>query len=136
MSLPDRRNPYSFDDFLAKLHQFDFYRDDPFLRKAARRFSGDEWPEVDRKVKELSPLVSGRWRELSDFIARPQCQPFLEHFDAHNHRVDRLIRPAETLELERGVSVKPCCPSAPGRGKGWLKNSSFTNSGKPEWFAP
>jgi len=38
MSLPDRNNPYSFDDFLKWRHSFDYCRDDPFIQKVARKF--------------------------------------------------------------------------------------------------
>jgi len=103
MSLPDRNNPYGFDEFLEKLRGLDFYKDDPFLQKTIRHFAGEEWPELHVKLMDFSPKVSFRWRDMADYIARPERQPYLQHYDAHNHRVDRIVRPAETRQMEREV---------------------------------
>ena len=48
MSLPDRNNPYSFNDFLEWRKDVDYYRDDPFVRSALRRYAGDQWRVNDR----------------------------------------------------------------------------------------
>ncbi len=103
MTLPDRNNPYSFDAFLDNLHGFDFYRDDPFLQQALKHYAGDDWPEIDRRMKTFSPKVSFRWRPMADYVARPELRPRLEQYDAHNRRVDRLHRPAETKALEKDI---------------------------------
>jgi alkylation response protein AidB-like acyl-CoA dehydrogenase len=103
VSLPDRSNPYAFDDFLELARGLDFYGDDPFLQKLVRHYCGPEWPELHEKLLAFSPRVSFRWRDLADYIARPQRLPYLEHYDAHNHRVDRIVRPAETRQLEEEI---------------------------------
>ncbi len=103
MPLPERINPYGFDAFLDKVRSLDFYRDDPFLQKSLRRFAGEEWPGVHDKLLAFSPKVSSRWRDMADFIARPERLPQLVHYDGHNHRVDRIVRPAETRQLEREI---------------------------------
>ena len=36
MSLPDRNNPYNFDEFLAWRQAVDYYADDPFIQKVIR----------------------------------------------------------------------------------------------------
>ena len=33
MALPDRNNPYNFDEFLAWRRNIDYYRDDAFIGK-------------------------------------------------------------------------------------------------------
>jgi hypothetical protein len=43
MSLPDRNNPYNFDNFLNWRQNVDYYRDDPFIQKVVRHFTGNEW---------------------------------------------------------------------------------------------
>jgi alkylation response protein AidB-like acyl-CoA dehydrogenase len=103
MSLPDRNNPYSFDAFLNLLHSFDFYADDPFLQKSLEYFAGDEFVELDRKLREFSPKVSFRWRPLADTGGNPNKLPLLEHYNAYNRRIDRIVRPAETLQLEKEI---------------------------------
>ena len=47
--------------------------------------------------------MTERYQHLADTAGRPENAPTLMHFDAHNNRVDRIVRPAETLELEREI---------------------------------
>ncbi|MEJ2164768.1 MAG: acyl-CoA dehydrogenase family protein [Desulfobacterales bacterium] len=103
MSLPDRNNPYSFEPFLNRLHSFDFYADDPFLQKSLKYFADDEFVELDRKLREFSPKVSFRWRPLADTGGKPANLPRIEHYDAYNRRSDRIVRTAETLQLEKEI---------------------------------
>jgi alkylation response protein AidB-like acyl-CoA dehydrogenase len=103
MSLPDRNNPYSFDAFLCKVHGFDYYADDPFLQKALKHYSGDEFEELDGKLRDFSPKVSFHWRRLADTGGKPAKLPYIEHYDAYNRRVDRIVRSSEALQLEKEV---------------------------------
>ena len=103
MSLPDRNNPYSFESFLNLLHSFDYYADDPFLQKTLKHFTGDEFVELDRKLREFSPKVSFRWRPLTDTGGKPNKLPWVEHYNAYNRRIDRIVRTAETLQLEKEI---------------------------------
>ncbi len=103
MGFPDRNNPYSFEAFLNLLHDFDFYADDPFLQKTLKYFAGDEFDELDRKLREFSPKVSFRWRPLTDTGGNPNKLPYVEHHNAYNQRIDRIVRSAETLQLEKEI---------------------------------
>ncbi len=103
MPLPTRNNPYSFDAFLEWRNGFDYYRDDAFLQQAVRHFAGDGWEQVDAEARKLSPTVSFLWRDISDASARPDKRPFMVHYDAHNHRIDRIVRPGETESMEKGL---------------------------------
>ena len=103
MSLPDRNNPYSFEASLNLVHSFDFYADDPFLQKALKYFAGDEFVELDRKLREFSPKVSFRWRPLADTGGNPHKLPRVEHYNGYNRRIDRIVRTAETLQLEKEI---------------------------------
>jgi len=103
MSQPNRHNPYSFDAFLEKLRGFDFYLDDPFLQRVVGHYAGKEWPQLHGKLAALSEKVSFRWRPLADEAARPELRPSLQHYDAHNRRIDRIVRSGETKTLEREV---------------------------------
>jgi alkylation response protein AidB-like acyl-CoA dehydrogenase len=103
MSLPDRSNPYSFGAFLDKLHGFNFYADDPFLQKTLAYFTGDEFVELDRKLRQFSPKVSFHWRRLADAGGKPNKLPYLEPYNAYNQRIDRIVRAAETLQLEKEI---------------------------------
>ena len=103
MTLPDRTNPYSFDEFLNRRNRVDYYADDPFIRKVARHYAGDGWEAVDEAARKLSLRASFRWRDLADTAARPENRLSVLHYDGHNHRIDRIVRPMETRTLEREV---------------------------------
>jgi alkylation response protein AidB-like acyl-CoA dehydrogenase len=103
MSLPNRNNPYSFDLFLDRRNDLDFYVDHPFLQQVLRYHLGAEFADIDARLKEFSQLVSRRWRRLSEINSLPENQPWLMPYDGHNHRIDRIVRPKETEILEREV---------------------------------
>lgn len=97
------KNPYSFDEFVAKREALDWYRDEPFLQKAVKKFTGLEYEQVHEKILSFSPIVSSHWNRLAAQGARPEVRPYMLHYDAFNHRIDRVVRSAETLQLEKGV---------------------------------
>ncbi|MGB5809040.1 MAG: acyl-CoA dehydrogenase family protein [Polyangiales bacterium] len=103
MSLPDRNNPYNFDDFLEWRDGVNFLRDDPFLVAAIDYFA----PAFDAKTRAdldaFAERLSSRWQHLADAAGRPENAPSLLQFDGHNNRIDRIVRPTETLELEREI---------------------------------
>jgi len=103
MTLPDRNNPYSFKDFLSVLHSFDFYAEDLFLQKTLKHFTGEEFTELDRRLRSFSPKVSFRWRPLTDTGGNPRHLPYIQHYDAYNRRIDRIVRTTETLQLEKEI---------------------------------
>jgi len=103
MALPDRNNPYSFDEFLAWRGNIDYYRDDAFLRQVLKRYAGPSFPAVEAAMESFSPKVSLRWRDLADIIATPEKRPYMMHYDGHHHRIDRIVRPAETLAMETEI---------------------------------
>lgn len=103
MSFPDPDNPYSFEDFVNHLHGMDFYADDPFLQKTLKHFTGKKFDELDRRLRAFSPKVSFRWRPLADSGGKPQKLPYVEHYNAYNRRIDRIVRTSETLQLEQEI---------------------------------
>lgn len=103
MSLPDRNNPYHFNDYLEWRKNVDYYRDDPFLQKALRHYTGEEWESVDKAAREFSHLPSYRWRDFSEAAAVPEKRPYLMHYDGHHNRIDRIVRPLETVTMEREI---------------------------------
>jgi alkylation response protein AidB-like acyl-CoA dehydrogenase len=103
MSLPDRNNPYSFETFLNQLHSFDYYADAPFLQKALKYCAGDEFGTLDKKLRDFSLRVSFCWRPLADTGGNPRKLAYLEHYNAYNRRIDRIVRATETLQLEKEI---------------------------------
>ena len=81
MSLSDRNNPYTFDDFLKWRQGVDYYRDDPFIQKVVHHFTGDIRQQVDAEARACSQKASFRWRDFADSIARPEKRPFMLHYD-------------------------------------------------------
>ena len=103
MSLPDRNNPYSFDAFIAARDSYDYYHDDDFLQRAAKHFCGDQFDTVNRAATETSRLASSRWKKLSHDISQPEKRLYLKHFDAFNNRVDDIVRPADSHQLQQEI---------------------------------
>jgi len=103
MSYPNRDNPYTFDAFLNWRNNLDYYGDDPFAQKLVRHFAADDWQRVDAAARELSRQASFRWRDLAERAARPENRPYLEQYDGHHHRIDRIVRPLETVIMEKEV---------------------------------
>jgi alkylation response protein AidB-like acyl-CoA dehydrogenase len=103
MSLPDRSNPYHFNEYLEWRRSVDYYRDDPFIQKAVRHFAGDEWEKTDAEARAVSAKASFRWRDFSESIAWPEKRPYLMCYDGHHNRIDRVVRPGETEILEREI---------------------------------
>jgi alkylation response protein AidB-like acyl-CoA dehydrogenase len=103
MSFSNRDNPYTFDSFLNWRSNFDFYSDDHFIQTIVRHFSGTDWPAVDDEIRSFSPKVSFRWRDFAERAARPENRPYLLHYDAHNHRIDRIVLSMETQTMAEEV---------------------------------
>jgi alkylation response protein AidB-like acyl-CoA dehydrogenase len=96
-------NTYSFDEFLEKRDSLDWYRDEPFLQKAVKKFTGAQFEQIHEKILSFSPTVSLKWNQLAGRIARPEVRPYMLHYDAFNHRIDRIVRPMEVHQLEQEV---------------------------------
>ena len=103
MSQPDRNNPYSFNEFLEWRKSVDYYADDPFIQKVVRRFCGPDWKKVDERARAISAKASFRWRDMAEAIAWPEKRPYMQHYDGHHNRIDRIVRPRETEIMEREV---------------------------------
>ena len=96
-------NPYDFDGFLNWRNRVDYYGDDPFLQKVIRCYAGDRFDTVDTAARKMAPRVSFRWRDFSEAVAWPEKRPYVMHYDGHNHRIDRIVRPRETEIMEKEV---------------------------------
>lgn len=103
MSLPDRNNPYSFNEFLAWRKGVDYYADDPFIQKVVRHFTGADYQQVDAEARAVSKKASFRWRDMSEAIACPEKRPYMTHYDGHHNRIDRIVRPRETEIMESEI---------------------------------
>jgi len=103
MSLADRNNPYSFNEFLDWRKSVDYYADDPFIQKVVRHYTGDLWQTVDAAARAVSARASYRWRDMSERIARPEERPYMLHYDGHHNRIDRIVRPLDTEIMEKEI---------------------------------
>jgi len=96
-------NPYSFNNFFEWRENVDWYRDDPFIQKVVKYFTSEKWEDVDRAAREISSKVSFRWRDMARAISWPEKRPYMIHYDDHNNRIDRIVRPRETEIMEQEV---------------------------------
>ncbi|MFX0006043.1 MAG: acyl-CoA dehydrogenase family protein [Promethearchaeota archaeon] len=103
----NRNNPYTFDDFLFVRNHFNYYKDDGFLQALVKKYAPhEEYEKIDRDLRALSDYVSFRFRDLADKATELENRikvTKVKHFDAHNHRIDRIERCLETEILEREV---------------------------------
>lgn len=96
-------NPYSFQEFVEKRENLDWYKDEPFLQEVVKKYVGEQYEQIHEKILSFSPKVSREWNRLAERLARPEVRPYMLHFDAFNNRIDRIVRPLETHQLEQGV---------------------------------
>ena len=103
----NRNNPYTFDEFLFVRNQFNYYKDDEFLQAVVKKYvPQDEYEKIHRDLNALSDYVSFRFRNLADKANELENRvkvTKVKHFDAYNHRIDRIERCLETEILEREV---------------------------------
>ena len=103
MSMPDRNNPYNFNDFIEWRNTADYYADDPFIQKVVKHFSADDYSVVDEEARAISQKASFRWRDMAESAAWPDKRPYMMHYDGHHNRIDRIVRPNETEIMEREI---------------------------------
>ena len=103
----NRDNPYSFDDYLLVRNNFDYYSDDSFLQALVKHYlPEEEYEKADRDLHALSKYVSFKWRDLANQaneLDNRMKVTKLKHYDAFNHRIDRIERCLETETLEREI---------------------------------
>ncbi len=103
----NRNNKYSFDDFLFVRNHFNYYKDDEFLQTLVNKYvPKDEFDKINRDLNALSDYVSIRFRNFADKANELENRikvTKVKHYDAHNHRIDRIERCLETEILEREV---------------------------------
>jgi len=103
----DRDNPYDFDDYLFVRDQFNYYKDDEFFQALINHFiPEDEYEKIHNDLLALSDYVSYRFRDLSDAantLDKRAKVTQIKHYDAHNHRIDRIERCRETETLEKEI---------------------------------
>jgi len=102
----NRNNQYNFDDYLFVRENFNYYSDDDFFQALVRKYAGDEFEQIDRDLRALSDYVSYRFRNLAEKANELENRikvTKLRHYDAHNHRIDRIERCLETETLEQEV---------------------------------
>ena len=102
----NRDNPYAFDDYLFVRDNFNYYSDDDFLQAIVKKYTGNEFEKINRDLRALSDYASFRFKNLAERANELENRikvTKLKHFDAHNHRIDRIERCMETEILEQEV---------------------------------
>lgn len=103
MSLPNRNNSYNFDEYLTWRHQLNVLGDDPFLNRVITHFAQDLTDEMRLDLQQFATRLSQDWLPLADESGKPENAPYMQHFDGHNHRIDRIVRPSSTLTMEQAI---------------------------------
>lgn len=98
MNLLKNKTPYTFEIFLGVRESLNDL-DNPFLLEVLSHLSESEWNPLFSKLQPFTEKLSTSWRKTVDEIARPENHPKLRQYDAYNHRIDRIVRPAEAIGL-------------------------------------
>ena len=103
----NRDNPYLFDDYVFVKNNFSYYQDDEFFQALVKKYVPlGEFEKVDSELRDLSVIVSFRFKALADeanqLENRIKCT-LIQHYDAYNHRIDKIKRCSETETLEREI---------------------------------
>lgn len=103
----NRDNLYSFDDYIFVKNSFNYYQDDEFFQALVKKYIPfREFEKIDLESRELSDIVSFRFKALADEANRLENRikcTTIQHYDAYNHRIDKIKRCTETETLEREV---------------------------------
>jgi len=102
----NRNNQYNFDDYIFVRDNFNYYSDDDFFQALVRKYTEDEFEKINRDLRALSDYVSFRFKNLAEKANELENRikvTRLRHYDAHNHRIDRIERCLETEKLEQEV---------------------------------
>ncbi len=103
----NRNNLYSFDDYLFVRDNFNYYLDDDFLQTLVNYYvPEEEFENINRDVSALSNYVSFKWKDLANQANELENRmkvTKLKHYNAFNHRIDKIERCLETETLEREI---------------------------------
>mgnify|MGYP002700486110 CR=1 FL=1 len=103
MSLPNRNNPYNFEEFLQWRDQFNFLSDDSFIQKVIKHYVPNLGTDAMDGIERFASQLSFEWKHFAEESGRHENAPYMTHFDGHNNRIDRIERPSSTLSLEKDV---------------------------------
>ncbi len=103
----NRDNPYLFNDYIFVKNSYNYYRDDEFFQALVKKYiPSGEFEKIDSELRELSDIVSFRFKALAEEANRLENRvkcTVIQHYDAYNHRIDKIKRCSETETLEREI---------------------------------
>ncbi|WAA11704.1 acyl-CoA dehydrogenase family protein [Fervidibacillus halotolerans] len=129
-------NPYSFDEFLMIRDRYNDFLDNEFLQKVVQFYVKDEWDVLYEKMKALSNTTSIQLRKVTNEMAKEEHHPRIEHFDAYNHRVDRIVRPNEQKEMEKIIFGEALFSKETSEWEQVLKRFLFHHNGEAGMMCP
>lgn len=103
MSIPDRNNPYSFDEYRKARDSYQFLADDEFLHSVIRTYAPGLSQTAKQDLDRFDKRISNEWRRIADVVGQPENAPRMRHFDAYQNRIDRIERPGEGLRMEKEI---------------------------------
>ncbi|MEM8561590.1 MAG: acyl-CoA dehydrogenase family protein [Pseudomonadota bacterium] len=102
-NLPNRDNPYNFDEYLSWRDSFDMFADDEFLQRVIATYAPDLTAEEKSDLQRMGKQISAQWKHWADEGGKPENAPYMEHYGPFNNRIDRIVRPEATLKLEKAI---------------------------------
>ncbi|WAA10131.1 acyl-CoA dehydrogenase family protein [Fervidibacillus albus] len=127
---------YSFDEFLDVRDRYNDLLDNAFLQRVAKFYVKDEWDVLYEKMKVLSNVSSFQLRNVTNEVAKRENHPRIEHFDAYNHRVDRIVRPNDQMEMEKFIFNEALFSKETSDWEQVLKRFLFQHNGEAGMMCP
>ena len=93
---------YSFDEYLRQREALNDLNN-PFLLQVLKNINESGFEELMKSLSTFSKKLSFDWRKATSEYARPENHPKIRHFDAYNHRIDRIIRPKEAEQVTKEI---------------------------------
>lgn len=129
-------NTYSFDEFLKARDEYNDFLDNDFLQLAAKHYIKDEWEQLYEKIKTLSEETSFHYRHIANEISKIENQPKIEHYNAYNKRVDRIIRTKQQADMEEDLFKRALFSKETSKWEQVLSRFLFHHNGEAGIMCP
>ncbi|MDE5415907.1 acyl-CoA dehydrogenase family protein [Alkalihalobacterium chitinilyticum] len=135
MDTTTKKSTYSFDRFLEARNKLNHLQN-PFLHNVLDYFTNGSKIYESEEMKAFSNKVSNHWRKMTEENARVENQPRLLHFDAHNHRIDDIVRPHQLELMEKEVFAHGLFSASTGESDRTLKRYLLHHNGEAGLMCP
>ncbi|MBO1004146.1 acyl-CoA dehydrogenase family protein [Pseudogracilibacillus auburnensis] len=129
-------NQYSFEEYIKTRDSYSDFEDNKFLQKVVKHYVKEEWELISNIMKALSKNTSHHFRHISDEIAKRENHPSIQHFDAYNRRIDKIVRPQKLFNMEKEIFSERLFSKDTSAWEQMLKRFMFHHNGEAGIMCP